>query len=148
MTIYDRFNMWQFLHNLVHFRPPEFKAYQQEVRQSEILEQISVIKSSITPLRATFDNNSKIAGNIDTIHHVLKQASIGNSKMNPSIVDVSEHVVIFHGDVGMGEKVDAMLKRKALEYTPWERMQHVIFVNGAFHLKMACTNALWHIFLR
>jgi hypothetical protein len=31
---------------------------------------------------------------------------------------------------------------------PWDRLQHVIFILGLFHLKMACADAMWQMFLR
>jgi hypothetical protein len=34
-----------------------------------------------------------------------------------------------------------------LEETPWWRYQYIVFVISLFHLKMACANAIWRIFI-
>ncbi|KAG1888768.1 hypothetical protein F4604DRAFT_1532841, partial [Suillus subluteus] len=36
----------------------------------------------------------------------------------------------------------------SLEATPWNHFQHVVFIPGLFHLKMACADAIWRIFLQ
>ncbi|KAF8448809.1 hypothetical protein L210DRAFT_3337811, partial [Boletus edulis BED1] len=51
-------------------------------------------------------------------------------------------------DLGTGERLRAALQRRSIENTPWNRMQHVIFIPGLFHLKMACADALWRTFLQ
>ncbi|KIJ07102.1 hypothetical protein PAXINDRAFT_46892, partial [Paxillus involutus ATCC 200175] len=56
-------------------------------------------------------------------------------------------VVLVHGDLGTGERLQAAQLCRSIESTPWCRFQHVIFIPGLFHLKMACANALWHCFI-
>ncbi|KIK73181.1 hypothetical protein PAXRUDRAFT_179058 [Paxillus rubicundulus Ve08.2h10] len=62
--------------------------------------------------------------------------------------DVSEYVVLFHGDLVTGERIKAAQQHCSIEGSPWNRMQHVIFVPGLFHLKMACADAIWQIFIQ
>jgi hypothetical protein len=38
--------------------------------------------------------------------------------------------------------------RQSHEDTPWNRFQFVVFVPGLFHVKMACADALWRIFIQ
>ncbi|KAG2351077.1 hypothetical protein BDR07DRAFT_1456106 [Suillus spraguei] len=45
--------------------------------------------------------------------------------------------MLFHGDLGTGECLQAALQQHAIESTPWNCLQHVIFIPGLFHLKMA-----------
>ncbi|KIJ10934.1 hypothetical protein PAXINDRAFT_40918, partial [Paxillus involutus ATCC 200175] len=51
-------------------------------------------------------------------------------------------------DLGTGERIQAAQQRRSIEGSPWNRMQHVIFVPGLFHLKMACADAIWRIFIQ
>ncbi|KAG1839401.1 hypothetical protein DFJ58DRAFT_718552 [Suillus subalutaceus] len=62
--------------------------------------------------------------------------------------DISEYVVLFHGNLGMGERLQSAQQRRGIENTPWDRLQHVVFVPGLFHLKMAAADAIWRIFLQ
>ncbi|KAG1837974.1 hypothetical protein DFJ58DRAFT_718802 [Suillus subalutaceus] len=39
-------------------------------------------------------------------------------------------------NLGTGECLQAALQRCTIESTPWNRLQHVIFIPGLFHLKM------------
>ncbi|KAF8836131.1 hypothetical protein BDN67DRAFT_992221 [Paxillus ammoniavirescens] len=62
--------------------------------------------------------------------------------------DFSEYVVLFHGDLGTREQIQAAQQRRSIKGSPWNQMQHVIFVPGLFHLKMACADAIWRIFIQ
>ncbi|KAJ7754037.1 hypothetical protein B0H16DRAFT_1232886, partial [Mycena metata] len=57
-------------------------------------------------------------------------------------------VILFHGDLGTGERLMAILQRRAIEDMPWHRYQYVIYVMGLFHLKMAAADAIWRIFIQ
>ncbi|KAH7917313.1 hypothetical protein BV22DRAFT_1026598, partial [Leucogyrophana mollusca] len=52
-------------------------------------------------------------------------------------------VVLVHGDLGTGERILSLQQRRAIEETPWRRFQHIVFVPGLFHLKMAAADAIW-----
>lgn len=97
--------------------------------------------------------NSTVAGNMDAIADLLAQGGIGNvnsrtSTSNESaLLDIEDFVVLFHGDLGTGERIAQILKQQAIETTPWNWYQFVIYVFGLFHLKMACADAIWRIFI-
>ncbi|KAI5990713.1 hypothetical protein EDC04DRAFT_2873045 [Pisolithus marmoratus] len=55
--------------------------------------------------------------------------------------------MLFHGDLGTAEHVHAILQHQALEDSPWNRCQYVVFIPGLFHLKMAAADVLWHVFI-
>ncbi|KAF8214388.1 hypothetical protein K438DRAFT_1902271 [Mycena galopus ATCC 62051] len=57
------------------------------------------------------------------------------------------NVVLFHGDLGTGEGITSLLQRRSIEHSPWQRYQYVIYVMGLFHLKMACADAIYRIFI-
>ena len=63
-------------------------------------------------------------------------------------VGIEDFVVLFHGDLGTGERISQGLIRRSIEKTPWDRYQFVIFVMGLFHLKMACADAIWRVFIK
>ncbi|KAI6097502.1 hypothetical protein F5141DRAFT_1011335, partial [Pisolithus sp. B1] len=37
---------------------------------------------------------------------------------------------------------------RSIESTSWNHLQHVVFIPGLFHLKMACVDILWHCFIQ
>ncbi|KAF8415907.1 hypothetical protein L210DRAFT_962448 [Boletus edulis BED1] len=106
----DRFNSWVFLTDLCTHGPVYF------------------------PMDI---NNSTVSGNIQAIVKLLVQGGVcdpTNSLFQVSgSPDLSEYVVLVHGDLGTGER---------LLTATWDCFQHVIFVPGLFHLKMACADPL------
>ncbi|KAI0695888.1 hypothetical protein BC835DRAFT_1414574 [Cytidiella melzeri] len=155
MTARDRFNAWKFLHDLCHHGPEEFRCFAASIGEPEPIEKIPLTKTPIIPLRTTTDNISQVAGNISAMTHILAQVGVGDPRVahadsggSQAVVDVTNHVVLFYGDLGTGEKIDASLERRAIEETPWLRLQFAVFVLGLFHLKMACVDALWKVFIQ
>ncbi|KIL58125.1 hypothetical protein M378DRAFT_86931 [Amanita muscaria Koide BX008] len=63
-------------------------------------------------------------------------------------IDVSEYVVLIHGDLGTAERINSILKRRSIEDRPWERFQYAKHCPGFFHVKMACAETLWRIALK
>lgn len=61
--------------------------------------------------------------------------------------DIAKYAVLFHGNLGTGERIAQVLQCRSIEKTPYNRYQFVIFVMGLFHLKMACTDTVWHILI-
>ncbi|EMD37414.1 hypothetical protein CERSUDRAFT_65102 [Gelatoporia subvermispora B] len=59
--------------------------------------------------------------------------------------DIGDHVILVHGDLATGERINALQRSRSEEKTSWRRYQHVIFVMGLFHLKMACAEAVWKL---
>ncbi|KAI0685844.1 hypothetical protein BC835DRAFT_1408708 [Cytidiella melzeri] len=110
------------------------------MREPESVEKIPLAKTPILPLRATMDNNSQVAGNISALTHILSQVGVGDPRVVHADIDISEHVVLFYGDLGTGEKIEASLERRSIEGTPWLCLQFVVF--------MACVDALWKIFIQ
>ncbi|KAI6017947.1 hypothetical protein BKA83DRAFT_4464994 [Pisolithus microcarpus] len=56
-------------------------------------------------------------------------------------INNSTYVVLVHGDLGTGERLQTAQLRRSIESTSWNHLQHVIFIPGLFHLKMACADA-------
>ncbi|KAG1796230.1 uncharacterized protein HD556DRAFT_1431369 [Suillus plorans] len=97
----------------------------------ESVEMIPVAKTKILASRAMDISNSTVAGNINSVLELLKQGDIEDpAECDPlQGLDVSED-------------------RRAIENTPWNRLQHIIFIPGLFHLKMASADAIWRTFLQ
>jgi hypothetical protein len=95
-------------------------------------------------------SNSTVAGNIQSVVDLLKQGGIGDPTVvdDPEMPDISECIVLFHGDLGTGEHLQSAQQCRGIENTLWNRLQHVVFVPGLFHLKMAAADTIWQTFLQ
>lgn len=146
----QQFQVWQFCHDLVYNGPEYFQQFKGELAQPPIIEQIPVKKMYQVPVKAMDINQSTIAGNIEAIENILGQANIGDptEPRSNDVVDIRSTVVLVHGDLATNERVQGINSARAIEETPWWRFQYVVFVLGLFHLKMACANALWRVFIQ
>ncbi|KAI5982250.1 hypothetical protein EDD15DRAFT_2391332 [Pisolithus albus] len=90
------------------------------------VDQIPLVKTNLTAARAMDVNNST---GLDA-------------------PDISRHVVLIHGDLGTGERLQGVQLQRSIEGMPWDHFQHVVFIPGLFHLKMACAEAIWRCFLQ
>ncbi|KAI0700080.1 hypothetical protein BC835DRAFT_1404972 [Cytidiella melzeri] len=75
-------------------------------------------------------------------------SQVADSGGSQAVIYVSNHVFLFNGDLGTGEKIDVFFEKRSIEQTPWLQLQFVVFVLGLFHLKMACIDALWKVFIQ
>ncbi|KAI6097401.1 hypothetical protein EV401DRAFT_1816082, partial [Pisolithus croceorrhizus] len=122
----------------------------------EYIEQIPLVKMPIFAAWAMDINNSTVSGNIEAVNALLRQDGIEdpavmlevNYGSDVDLLGASEHVILIHGDLGTGERLQAAQLRRSIESTAWNRLQHVMFILGLFHLKMACANVLWHCFIQ
>ncbi|KIK82496.1 hypothetical protein PAXRUDRAFT_153718 [Paxillus rubicundulus Ve08.2h10] len=95
-------------------------------------------------------NNLTVSGNIWAVVDLLAQGGIddpGNTRALGT-QDVSLYVVLVHGDLGTGERLQAAQLHCSIDATLWNRFQHVILIPSLFHLKMACADAVWQCFLQ
>ncbi|KAG2041279.1 hypothetical protein BDR03DRAFT_979686 [Suillus americanus] len=145
----DRFNARMFLSDLCEHGPLYFQQFRSDISEPEAVEEIPLIKTPITAARAMDVNNSTVSGNIRAVEELLAQGGIYDPDAdildNP---DISQYVILVHGDLGTGERLQSAQLRRSLESTPWNRFQHIIFIPGLFHLKMACADAIWRTFLQ
>ncbi|KAJ7939849.1 hypothetical protein B0H13DRAFT_2457922 [Mycena leptocephala] len=164
LTRRERFNAWKFKSDLFEHSPPAFRDHLKILESPETVEQIPLIKMRYAPARAMDTNQSTHAGNITAMADLLRQGGVGPpppphnpSESDPAkiaqrkrlqnLVSLLKYVVLFFGDLGTAERVQGILLRHSIESTPWLRYQFVIFVMGFFHLKMACADAIWRIFI-
>lgn len=148
----DRFNSWIFLNDLCTYGPKYFHQFKSMISPPDAIDQIPLTKTPIIAARAMDINNSTVNGNIRAVVELLEQGGIsdpGNIEESSSdSPDISEHVILFQGDLGTGERLQAAQLRRSIEATPRNRFQHVIFLPGLFHLKMACADVLWRCFIQ
>jgi hypothetical protein len=143
--------LWKFLHDLCNYGLVYFWQFKSQISEPEPIEKIPVVKTPVTPARAMDVNNSTVAGNICAIIKLLEQGGFGDPS-DPETQALIEHlhqyVVLFHGDLETGERIQAIQLRRSIEKTFWNHLQYLIFVPGLFHVKMACADAIWRIFIQ
>ncbi|KAI5982307.1 hypothetical protein EDD15DRAFT_2377924 [Pisolithus albus] len=148
----NQFNSWMFLHDLCAYGPEYFHQFKSMIRSPEPVEQIPTVKTPIFAARAMDINNSTVSGNIQAVMELLEQGRVEDPAVTSEaaigdLPDISKYVVLMHGDLGTGERLQAAQLRRSIESTSWNRLQHIIFIPGLFHLKMACADALWRCFI-
>jgi hypothetical protein len=108
LTHHDQFNAWKFLYDLCHHGPKYLSQFCMVLGEPEEIEQIPVIKTKIIPAHTMEFLNLTVSGNISTIQNIAGQGSIGDPD-NPDepfdVTDLLEHVLLFNGDLGMGNRI-------------------------------------------
>ncbi|KAM6490750.1 hypothetical protein JOM56_014093 [Amanita muscaria] len=141
-----KFNTWVFLRDL--FKHVDgFEDLRDQLEEPEEIEKIPVAKTEIYPAYAMDVNNSTVNGNIQAIELLMAQVGYGCPD-DKEAIDVSEYIVLIHGDLGTAERINSILKRRSIEDRPWERFQYAKHCPGFFHVKMACAETLWRIALK
>ncbi|KAF8126322.1 hypothetical protein EV363DRAFT_1401849 [Boletus edulis] len=144
------FNSWMFLCDLCTHRPEYFHQFQSRIHPPNPIEQIPLTKTPIFATRAMDVNNSTVNGNIHAVNLLLEQGGVTDPSMQSEETDspdLWEYVVFMHGDLGTGERLQSAQAWRSIESTPWNCLQHVVFIPGLFHLKMACADAIWRCFI-
>lgn len=144
--VHEEFNTWIYLRDLIE-NIEGFEYLHGKLNQPRVIEQIPVEKTDIYPVYAMDVNNSTVSGNIQAIQSLMSQVGYGSPDDETSI-DISDYIVVVHGDLATGERINSIMHRRSLEYRPWERFQYVKFCPGYFHVKMACAEALWRIAIK
>jgi hypothetical protein len=143
----ERFNAWKFLHDLINFGPKYFRKYRRELGDPEVIEQIPLVKTFQVPNKALDISPNAPAQNAEALEAFFRQAGIGDSTENTKAHDINNHVTLVFGDLLTGERIRSLQESRSEEVTAWRRLQSVVFVMGLFHLKMACADAIWRIFI-
>ena len=143
------FRVWLFLHDLIEHGPKHFQKFRGNlVPPAPIGESIPVTKTEIIPLQSLDISNSTVDGNIDTIEKLLEQTGLGEYELPTPTVSLDHQVLLFHGDLGTGDRINSAKQRRSIEDSPRNRLQFAVFVMGLFHTKMACTETIWRTFIR
>ncbi|KAL4245543.1 hypothetical protein ABKN59_010509 [Abortiporus biennis] len=160
MSHCDRWNAWKLMNDLFDYGPLFFRQFKKHLSAPEVIDQVLMEITRPIPARSMDIPNSTVKGNIETIAALLKQAGIGDpenfdledidpDQINDNLMEcLIEYAILFHGDLGTGEKISAAQLHRIIEESPIKRYQFVIFVLGLFHLKMACADAIWCMFIK
>ncbi|KAF8335505.1 hypothetical protein F5887DRAFT_1079146 [Amanita rubescens] len=149
LTRRDVFNKYMFLRDLVLHTPHQhFRAFHNNLKKPEPIEKLPATKTIQFPLIALDINPSTIAGNAQVITSLLQQDGVGDSSKNPSLNDVGNFAVLIAGDLLTGDRIRSLQDSRSDELTTWRRLDFLKFVMGLFHLKMACADAIWRIFIK
>ncbi|KAJ6617197.1 hypothetical protein B0H10DRAFT_2164482 [Mycena sp. CBHHK59/15] len=154
LTRRERFNSWLFRSDLIKYGPRYFDVFSAILGKPEMVEQIPVVPMRWAPARSLDVKQSTVAGNLQAIPEFLEQGGVGDPSEKKegiwerNVLSIIAYVLLFHGDLGTGERIMSLLQRRAIEDTPWRRYQYVIFIMGLFHLKMAAADAIWRIFIQ
>jgi hypothetical protein len=114
-------------------------------------------KTLQTPLRANNVSPSIVPNNAVILEDMFWQAGIGDPTdqdhvdqlpaNNEKVCPLGNSVVIMFGDLLTGQHIRSLLESRSIEPTLWRCMQFIVFGMGLFHLKMACADAIWRIFI-
>ena len=146
---HHEFRVWLFLRDLIDHGPKYFQKFRGELLPpTPIGEPIPVAKTEVIPLQSMDVSNSTVAGNIDTIVKLLEQTGLGDYELPIPTVSLDQQILLFHGDLGTGDRIHTAKQWRSIETSPRNRLQFVVFVMGLFHTKMACTETIWRTFLK
>ncbi|KAG1894328.1 uncharacterized protein F5891DRAFT_961711, partial [Suillus fuscotomentosus] len=124
----------------------EFKHFKKELDEPDTVKRIPVHKTNQIPCRAMDIKQSTTDGNVEVLDNLFRQGGIGDPRDSgfdvEHDVDMSEHIMLIHGDLLTKERLDTVRNSRCIEHTPKNRFQYVIFLPGLFHYKMACTDAI------
>ena len=149
LTRRDLFNKYIFLRDLVMHAPhPYYHTLRNHLKCPDAIEKIPVTKTAQFPLSALDINPSSAAGNSEVLVSILQQGGVGDVSENPSVTDVANYAVLVAGDLLTGDRIRSLQESRSIESTRWRRMEFLKFVMGLFHLKMACADAIWRIFIK
>ena len=85
--------------------------------------------------------------NADVLEHIFQQSGIGDPNEHHMATSLGDHVALVCGDLLTVQHIRSLKKSHSVEATSWCHLQFVVPVISLFHLKMACADALWRIFI-
>ncbi|KAI9431079.1 hypothetical protein H4582DRAFT_1822991 [Lactarius indigo] len=129
-----------------------FRYLSNKLAMPETVLRIPVSKTDQIPMRSMKIKQSSVDGNIEVMENLLRQGGLGdptepNFESNGDI-DISDFVLLVHGDLLTKERLDTVRDSRCIEETPKNCFQFIVFVLGLFHYKMACVDALWRTYLQ
>ncbi|KAG6849308.1 hypothetical protein H0H93_009576 [Arthromyces matolae] len=144
----ERYNAWVFLRDLIQHGPDSFKKYKSQLESPELIDAIPVVKYHQVHARMMDTACATPAENASVIEDLLsKQGGVGDASKDPHLVNIGNQVIIMYGDLGVGERIQSLMASRAEERTPFRRMQFIVYGLGLFHVKMACADAIWRMFI-
>jgi len=137
----------QYLSDLVEFGPPYFQKFRKNVGDPEVVEAIPLVKTTQVPMH-TLDISPNTPGtNAMALEAFFQGAGVGDPTITAGVHDPKNLVMLVSGNLLNVQHLCSLQASRAEESTSWGRMQFIVLMMGLFHLKMACTDAMWHIFI-
>jgi hypothetical protein len=133
---------WHVKAILIQFHP-KFKEYLPQLGsppQGDI--RIPVQKTTQIPGKVVDASESSIGGNIQVLDAIRSQGGVAFSKEQ-----LTDKVVLVHGDLGTVERIEGAQQARSVELDPVNRLQWVLPVFGLPHLQMNAVEALRRIYL-
>ncbi|KAJ7589756.1 hypothetical protein C8J56DRAFT_1047909 [Mycena floridula] len=65
----------------------------------------------------------------------------------PTDQELEQFLIFVHGDLATKDRMDGLRALRYIESTCKNRVEFYVFIMGLFHIKMACTDAFWRIYL-
>lgn len=150
----EDFCRWKFAMDLCTHGPEYFHQFRSQIPSPRGVDMIPVFKTQSAPLKSMDYQNSTVDGNINAIINAMQQTGVWDIeelkkclKDIPEMQDVEEVVIFFHGDLGTWERIQSGQIRRSIERSSRRRLQFIIFIPGLFHVKIACADAIWRIFI-
>ncbi|KAI0733004.1 hypothetical protein BC629DRAFT_1572982, partial [Irpex lacteus] len=138
---------WHFRNALVTHSKP-FERFHKDLGMPDPVLQIPVIKTTHIPCRAMDIDQSTVDGQAEILENLYAQANIGDPLDTAGVDDISDYVVLVHGDLGTGERLHGSQESRSIERTPVRGLRNPLFVFGLFHLQMAAADAIWRMFIK
>lgn len=142
----DRIFAWHFRNALVT-HGEHFESFRDRLGFPETIMQIPVKQTTHIPCRAMDINSTTPDGQSDILEDLFAQANIGDPTDTPGVEDIRDHVVIVHGDLGTGERLEGAQASRRIERKPVRGLRNIVFVFGLFHMQMAAAEAIWRMFI-
>ncbi|KDQ54372.1 hypothetical protein JAAARDRAFT_88975, partial [Jaapia argillacea MUCL 33604] len=109
------FNSWNFRYHLFYHGLKYFHQFRHTLGSPKEVDSTPVVKSHHFPAQAMDINQSEASGNIQVIANLLMHGGVGDPyQQHPgdvaagdewNIVNMTDHVILFHGDLGTSERV-------------------------------------------
>jgi len=110
LTCQGHFQAWQFCHDLVKYGPAYFHQFENDLGEPESVEKIPVVKTHQVPAYAMDIAQSTVKGNAKAIENLLRQGGVGDPASNPGVRDMTNHVILFHGNLSTFEQIESILE--------------------------------------
>lgn len=150
LTYNEDFARWRFAVDLCTYGPAYFAQFRNLIPDPIAVERVPLSASESAPLRSMRYQNSTVDGNINAIIDSMSQTGvwdIAELEKDSKLSGTEEIVIFFHGDLGTWERFQTAQIHRSIEKSSRERLQFIIFIPGLFHIKMACADAIWRIFI-
>ncbi|KAF8152272.1 hypothetical protein B0H34DRAFT_664279, partial [Crassisporium funariophilum] len=127
--------------------PEYFRQFRGVLGDPEVIDAIPVTKTQQIPLRCLNISPSTQGQNAEALDVFFLQTGIGDPIDNPQAVPVRNWAIPIAGDLLTLQHNHSLQESRAEEGTPWCRLQGLVSIMGLFHLKMACADTVWRIFI-